>query len=209
MASRDILRTVHVPRQPMVRHLLVALVAAAVFYIVTGRFSAYNDYQVGEIASYVVALVGLSLLTGVNGQISLGNGAFMAVGAYTMGLLMNHTATNFVLELLAAAALAAAAGVVIGLPATRLKGPYLAGMTLLFALAVPSIADKWSGTFGGDQGLTTIVPTAPGSLGPEEWLAWIQIGAAAHRDGAGGQPSVQPLSAAASGPSATTRSRRH
>ena len=178
VASRDILRTVHVPRQPMVRHLLVALVAAAVFYIVTGRFSAYNDYQVGEIASYVVALVGLSLLTGVNGQISLGNGAFMAVGAYTMGLLMTHTATNFVLELLAAAALAAAAGVVIGLPATRLKGPYLAGMTLLFALAVPSIADKWSGTFGGDQGLTTIVPTAPGSLGPEEWLAWIQIGAA-------------------------------
>ncbi len=178
MASRDILRTVHVPRQPLVRHLLVALVAAAVFYVVTGRFSPYNDYQVGEIASYVVALVGLSLLTGVNGQISLGNGAFMAVGAYTMGLLMTHTATNFVLELLAAAALAAAAGVVIGLPATRLKGPYLAGMTLLFALAVPSIADKWSGTFGGDQGLTTIVPTAPGSLGPEEWLAWIQIGAA-------------------------------
>jgi branched-chain amino acid transport system permease protein len=64
---------------------------------------------------------------------------------------------------------------VIGLPATRLKGPYLAGMTLLFALAVPSIADKWPDTFGGDQGLTTTVPTAPGSLGAEEWLAQIQI----------------------------------
>ena len=178
MVGRDIARTVHVPRQPMVRHLFVALVAAAVLYVVTGRLSSYNDYEVGEIACYVVALLGLSLLTGVNGQISLGNGAFMAVGAYTMGLLMNHTATNFVLELVAAAALAAAAGVVIGLPATRLKGPYLAGMTLLFALAVPSIADKWPATFGGDQGLTTTVPTAPGSLGAEEWLAWIQIGAA-------------------------------
>ena len=178
MVGRDIARTVHVPRQPMVRHLLVALVAAAVLYVATGRLSSYNDYEVGEIACYVVALVGLSLLTGVNGQISLGNGAFMAVGAYAMGLLMNHTATNFVLELVAAAALAAAAGVVIGLPATRLKGPYLAGMTLLFALAVPSIADKWPATFGGDQGLTTTVPTAPGSLGAEEWLAWIQIGAA-------------------------------
>ncbi len=178
MVGRDIARTVHVPRQPMVRHLFVALVAAAVLYVVTGRLSSYNDYEVGEIACYVVALLGLSLLTGVNGQISLGNGAFMAVGAYTMGLLMNHTATNFVLELVAAAALAAAAGVVIGLPATRLKGPYLAGMTLLFALAVPSIADKWPATFGGDQGLTTSVPTAPGSLGAEEWLAWIQIGAA-------------------------------
>jgi branched-chain amino acid transport system permease protein len=178
MASRDLFRTVHVPRQPLVRHLLVALLAAAVFYVVTGRLNAYNDYEVGEIASYVVVLVGLSLLTGVNGQISLGNGAFMAVGAYTMGLLMTHTATNFVVELLAAAALAAVAGVVIGLPATRLKGPYLAGMTLLFALAVPSIADKWPATFGGDQGLTTTVPTAPGSLGAEEWLAWIQIGTA-------------------------------
>ena len=69
-----------------------ALVAGAVLYVVTLRLSSYNDYQVGEIAAYVVALVGLSLLTGVNGQISLGHGAFMAVGAYTMALLMNHTA---------------------------------------------------------------------------------------------------------------------
>jgi branched-chain amino acid transport system permease protein len=61
------------------------------------------------------------------------------------------------------------------LPATRLKGPYLAGMTLLFALAVPSIADKWPATFGGDQGLTVSAPTAPGSLNQEEWLTWIQI----------------------------------
>ncbi len=76
------------PRQPLVRHLLCALVAAAVLYELTLRLSTYNDYQVGEIASYVVALVGLSLLTGVNGQISLGHGGFMAVGAYTMALLM-------------------------------------------------------------------------------------------------------------------------
>jgi branched-chain amino acid transport system permease protein len=99
----------------------------------------------------------------------------MAVGAYTLGLFMTHTGTNFILELAAAAAVAAVAGVVIGLPATRLKGPYLAGMTLLFALAVPSIADKWPATFGGDQGLTVSAPTAPGSLSQEEWLTWIQI----------------------------------
>jgi branched-chain amino acid transport system permease protein len=169
------LRSLRLPRQPLLRHLPVALVAGAVLYEVTLRLSSYNDYQVGEIASYVVALAGLSLLTGTNGQISLGHGAFMAVGAYTMGLLMNHTAGNFLLELLAATGVAAAAGLVIGLPATRLKGPYLAGMTLLFALAVPSIADKWPNTFGGDQGLTTTVPTAPGSLTAEQWLAQIQI----------------------------------
>ncbi|HEY1650664.1 MAG TPA: branched-chain amino acid ABC transporter permease [Acidimicrobiales bacterium] len=168
-------RFLRLPRQPMVRHLLVAVLAGVVLYFVTQRLSTYNDYQVGEIAAYVVALAGLSLLTGANGQISLGHGGFMAVGAYTLGLFMTHTGTNFVLELAAAAAVAAVAGVVIGLPATRLKGPYLAGMTLLLALAVPSIADKWSATFGGDQGLTVTAPTAPGSLGQEEWLAWIQI----------------------------------
>jgi branched-chain amino acid transport system permease protein len=153
-------------------------VAGAVLYEVTLRLSTYNDYEVGEIAAYVVALSGLSLLTGVNGQISLGHGAFMAVGAYTMALLMTHTQGNFVLELAAATGVAAAAGVVIGLPASRVKGPYLAGMTLLFALAVPSIADKWPDTFGGDQGLTTSVPTAPGSLSAEQWLAQIQLLAA-------------------------------
>jgi branched-chain amino acid transport system permease protein len=171
-------RAAHLPRQPLLRHLLFAVPAGVVLWYATTRLSSYNNYQVGEIAAYVVALVGLSLLTGVSGQISLGNGAFMAVGAYTFALLQNHTAGNFVLELLAATGVAAAAGVVLGLPATRLKGPYLAGMTLLFALAVPSIADKWPATFGGDQGLTTTVPTAPGSLTAEEWLAWIQILAA-------------------------------
>jgi branched-chain amino acid transport system permease protein len=165
-------------RQPLLRHLVLAVAAGVVLYVLVGRLSSYNEFQVGEIGAYVVALAGLSLLTGVNGQISLGHGGFMAVGAYTTALLMTHTSTNFVLELAAAAGVAAAVGVVIGLPATRLKGPYLAGMTLLFALSVPSIADKWPNTFGGDQGLTTTVPTAPGSLSAEEWLAQIQLLAA-------------------------------
>lgn len=164
-----------VPRQPMIRHLLIAVVAGVGLWYLTTQLSEYNQYQVGEIAAYVVVLAGLSLLTGVNGQISFGHGGFMAVGAYTLGLFMTHTATNFLLELAAAAGVAALVGVVIGLPATRLKGPYLAGMTLLFALAVPSIADKWPDTFGGDQGLTVGAPTAPGTLGQEEWLTWIQL----------------------------------
>jgi len=171
-------RWVRLPSQPMLRHLLLAVAGGAVLYVVTLRISSYDDYQLGEIALYVVALAGLSLLTGTNGQISLGHGAFMAVGAYTVALLMTHTQLNFILELVAAVAAAAVMGLVIGLPATRLKGPYLAGMTLLFALALPPIASKWPATFGGDQGLTTTVPTAPGSLNPEEWLAQIQIVAA-------------------------------
>ncbi|HEY1830586.1 MAG TPA: branched-chain amino acid ABC transporter permease [Acidimicrobiales bacterium] len=166
------------PQQPMLRHLTVAVAAGVVLYLLTINLSDYNNLLVGEIASYVVVLGGLSVLTGVNGQISLGHGAFMAVGAYTEGLLMTHTGSNFLLELLAATGAAALVGLIIGLPATRLKGPYLAGMTLLLALALPPIADKWPNTFGGDQGLTVAPPVAPGSLSTEEWQAWIQIGVA-------------------------------
>ena len=164
-------RYLRLPRQPLLRHLLFALVGAGVLYLITIQLSPYNDFLVGEIALYVIALAGLSLLTGVNGQISLGNGAFMAVGAYTVALLMTHTQLNFFVELLAAIGAAAVLGLAIGIPATRLKGPYLAGMTLLVALALPPIADKWTSVFGGDQGLTTIVPTAPGTINPEQWLA--------------------------------------
>jgi branched-chain amino acid transport system permease protein len=169
------LRRLRLPAQPLARHVLLALCGGVVLYLVTIALSPYDDFEIGEIALYVIALAGLSLLTGANGQISLGHGAFMAVGAYTTALLMVHTHTNFVLELLASVGAAAVLGVVIGIPATRLKGPYLAGMTLLLALALPPIADRWSATFGGDQGITTTVPTAPGTINPEQWLSWIQI----------------------------------
>ena len=166
------------PRQPLVRHSVLALLGAVALYLITTSLSAYNNVLVGEIALYLIALAGLSLLTGTTGQISLGHGAFMAVGAYTAALLMTHTQLNFFLELLAAIGAAAVLGLVIGISATRLKGPYLAGATLLLALALPPIADKWSSIFGGDQGLTTIVPTAPGSVNPEQWLAWIELAGA-------------------------------
>jgi branched-chain amino acid transport system permease protein len=174
-ADRSWLRHLRLPEQPLARHLILAIGGGGILYLVTSSLSPYNDFLVGEIALYLIALAGLSLLTGVNGQISLGHGAFMAVGAYTIALLMTHTQLNFILELLASVGAAAVLGVVIGVPATRLKGPYLAGMTLLLALALPPIADKWSSTFGGDQGLTTTVPTAPGNINPEEWLTWIEL----------------------------------
>jgi branched-chain amino acid transport system permease protein len=163
------------PRQPLVRHLLVAVVGGAVLYLVSITLSSYNDYELGLIALYVVAIAGLSVLTGVSGQISLGQGAFMAVGAYTLALLQTHTSAGMVLQLLAAAAASAVAGLVIGIPATRLRGPYLAGMTLIFALALPFLSDQYSSVFGGDQGLPTIPPSPPGSIDPERWLAWIQL----------------------------------
>jgi len=159
----------------MLRHLIFAGASAIGFYLLTSALSAYDNFQLGEVALYAVALAGLSVLTGINGQISLGHGALMAVGAYTIALEMTHTHLNFVVEVLAAIAATTVIGVVIGIPATRLRGPYLAGMTLILALGLPLLGDKYSSTFGGDQGLTTTAPTAPGSINPQEWLTWIEL----------------------------------
>jgi branched-chain amino acid transport system permease protein len=163
------------PRQPLLRHLLFAVVGGVGFYLITQALSDFDNFELGELAVYAIAIVGLSLLTGVNGQISLGQGAFVAVGAYTLAELQVHHPMNLVLELLGATAMAALVGLILGVPATRLHGPYLAGMTLLFALALPFLSDKYSNFFGGDQGLTVPPPSAPGSIDPQKWLTWIQL----------------------------------
>ena len=106
-----------------------------------------------EVAAYVVAVAGLTVLIGLSGQISIGNGAFMAVGAYASALLLLHLGWPLELVFAASAVITAAAGAIVGVAAARLRGPYLAGATLMLAVALPSIADKYSGVFGGDQGL--------------------------------------------------------
>lgn len=163
------------PRQPLGRHLILAVVAGGGFYLLTTNLSVYGTYQVGEIALYAIALAGLSVLTGTNGQISLGHGALMAVGAYTAALLMVHTHLDLAAELVVAIGAAAITGIVVGIPATRLKGPYLAGMTLILALGLPLLGNQYGSVFGGDQGLTTTPPTPPGTLNAQVWLSWIEL----------------------------------
>ena len=168
-------RRLRLPSQPLVRHLILFVLGAAFFYLVTVNVGAYNDYQIGEIAVYAVVLGGLSVLTGLNGQFSLGHGAFMIIGAYTLALLQLHAHVGLVGELVLATVIAAAAGVVVGIPAARLSAPYLAGVTLMLALGLPQLSAQYGSVFGGEQGLTTTPPSAPGTLSPERWLAWIQL----------------------------------
>jgi branched-chain amino acid transport system permease protein len=160
----------------LAKHLGIALAAAVVIWVLSVRLDAYRDYQIAEVAAYVVAVAGLTVLIGLSGQISIGNGAFMAVGAYAAALLLLHLGWPIELVFVASAIVAAAAGAIVGVAAARLRGPYLAGATLMLAVALPSVADKFQSLFGGDQGLALNV-TTPGFLGPTfpptRWLAWL------------------------------------
>lgn len=166
------------PRQPLIRHLILAVAAGIVLYFITTGIGSYNDFEVSQIAVYAIAVAGLTLLTGSNGQISLGHGALMAVGAYTTALLIVHTHIPVWATILAGAAAAAVLGIIVGLVAARLRGPYLAGVTLALALALPEVAVKYTGIFGGEQGITVNPLTAPGAIPSEQWLAWVSLIAA-------------------------------
>ncbi len=165
------------PRQPLARHLLLALGGLAVIYLITSRVSAYDNFQLAQVGAYLVAIAGLTVLTGLNGQISLGHGALMAIGAYATALIMLHAHVPLVGVLALSMVITGLAGLIIGLGAARLRGPYLAGATLALAVGLPTVAYRWPGTLGGGTGLTIAQPTPPTWLGttfdPQEWIAWI------------------------------------
>jgi branched-chain amino acid transport system permease protein len=169
-------------RSTLVRHLAVAAVAGLLLFGLTYQLSSFRNYQLATMAAYLCAAAGLTVLTGLTGQVSLGHGALVATGAYTVALLQNaygDTARWMLPAALAAGVLAAAvAGLVIGVTAARLHGPYLAGVTLAVALVVPAIATTWD-VFNGDQGLPVYVDPPPAGLGldfpPERWQAWLAL----------------------------------
>ncbi len=139
--------------------------------------SPFDNEELARGSYYFAALAGLTMLTGLSGQISLGHGALMAVGAYTVALLVGNEHWALVPALAAAVGVSAAVGVLVGAAASRLRGPYLAGATLAFAIGLPALAEKYSNTFGGANGLVINPPTVPSWLGQsfplERWEAWI------------------------------------
>ncbi|HVB41154.1 MAG TPA: branched-chain amino acid ABC transporter permease [Streptosporangiaceae bacterium] len=170
---------VHVPT--LARHLAVAIVAAAIILLASIVIGDYRDYQLAQVAPSVVAVAGLTVLIGLSGQISIGNGAFMAVGGYTSALLFGHLQWPLVAILIGATCVAALTGAIFGVAAARLRGPYLAGATLMLAVALPSIATRFASVLGGDQGLGFFA-SVPGFLGPtfslQRWQAWFSCGVA-------------------------------
>jgi branched-chain amino acid transport system permease protein len=105
----------------------------------TGLISNFTFLQLSLMIVYAIAVLGLILLTGVNGQISLGHGAFFAIGAYTAAILIDQASWPFWATLPMAAITCFVAGYLFGLPALRLEGHYLALATFALAVAVPQI----------------------------------------------------------------------
>ena len=162
--------------QTLPRRLGIAVVMAVIVGFLSIKLDTFRDYQIAEVAVEVTAVAGLTVLTGLSGQISLGQGAFMAIGGYTTALLMLHLNWPFFIALVAAAAVTAATGAIVGVAAARLRGPYLAGATLILGVALPTLATAYAGVFGGDQGLN-VTFTTPAFLGATfpltRWQAWV------------------------------------
>jgi branched-chain amino acid transport system permease protein len=166
----------------LARHTIVAVafVAAAAFGLwAIDSFNPFLVFQLSTVIYFAIAAAGLTVLTGLNGQLSLGHGALMGIGAYTAALLLkNQVDLNPAIVMAAATVVTAVGSIVVGAAAARLRGPYLAGATLGLAVGLPGVAVRFSNVFGGDQGLNVPAlapPDALSSIAPEVWLAWIGL----------------------------------
>lgn len=147
----------------LLRHVVLALGGLVLVVAVLESVSDFRNLQLASMAYLGIAAGGLTVLTGLNGQISLGHGALMAIGAYTTALLLpdREAGTPLLLVVLCAVGVTVAVGTVVGFAAARLHGPYLAGATLALAVATPGVAVYFEETLGGQQGLRVVLPEIP------------------------------------------------
>jgi branched-chain amino acid transport system permease protein len=154
--------------------IAVAVTVACVLPFVLSNFRLF---QFTQVYIYAIALLGLNLLTGYNGQISLGHGAFYALGAYAAAIMMDQWQVPYGLTIPAAGVICLAAGFLFGLPALRLEGLYLALATFALALATPQILKYFEHWTGGSQGIVLAKPGAPFGLplNPDQWLYFLTL----------------------------------
>jgi branched-chain amino acid transport system permease protein len=155
--------------------LVVVLVLAALPLFLAN----FTRFQLTMMLIYGIAILGLNLLTGINGQFSLGHGAFYAIGAYTAAILMEDVGLAYGWTLPAAGLICFVSGFLFGLPALRLEGIYLALATFGLAVAMPqflklSVIEPWT---GGVQGIVIMKPEAPFGLplSQDQWLYYFTL----------------------------------
>lgn len=161
----------------LLRALAVVVVVASLPYVVA-------SYQLNQITGALIigaAAVGLNLLSGYGGQISLGHAAFFGIGAYTTGILTSEYGMSVPITFVIGAALCFIVGVLVGIPALRLKGMYLALVTLAVGIIFPSLIRRFESITGGSAGLFGIEYPAPdtayfaGRAGQVLWLYWVAV----------------------------------
>ena len=149
--------------------LIVVLVGA---FSVPAFLSGFRLFQFTLVCIYAIALLGLNILTGFNGQISLGHGAFYAIGAYTAAIMIDRWGVPYGWTIPTGGLLCLVVGFLFGWPALRLEGLYLALATLSLALALPQILKYFEHWTGGSQGIVLSKPKAPWGLplSEDQWL---------------------------------------
>ncbi len=147
-----------------------------IVYILSNIVDEWRSFQGATIAVYIVAIASVILLTGYSGQISLGHGALLAVGAYSAALTQIYFHAPIWVCFAVAVLVTALFGAILGAAAARLSGPYLAGTTLALAVGLPSIANQFS-ILGGEQGISFDAGWPPLSFGETftqyKWFFWI------------------------------------
>ncbi len=142
------------PGSTFLQHALLMLAAFVGIIVLVETLDPFRVSQLAAMAYYVPAVAGLTVLTGINGQISLGHGGLMAVAGYTTAVVLEEAeGVPFLLVLLVAVLVTGLVGAVVGTAAARLHGPYLAGATLGLAVGLPGLALYFNETLGGEQGL--------------------------------------------------------
>jgi branched-chain amino acid transport system permease protein len=138
----------------MAARLAICGAAAVVLALLPFTLSGLNQVLASKVALYLIAILGLNIVTGYTGQISIGHGAFMAIGGYTTAIMSHDHHTNLIATLPLSFAIAFGCGVVVGLPASRLSGVYLALATLALAVSIPQLTLKFSRFTGARNGIS-------------------------------------------------------
>ncbi len=160
------------PSAGMVTRVAIAVAIVALLPLVVPSFLVFDLIYV---AAYAIAILGLIILTGMNGQISLGHGAFMALGGYVVAVLAHRAGVPFWIGVPLAAIGSGIAGLLIGLVALRLAGVYLALATFSLAVATPSFLKHYKSITGGFDGLPLDPVQAPSwiPLDGQHWLYYV------------------------------------